>query len=73
MLYWVHESWRAQGHTAVIHRAECGHCKNGTEVSGHETGDQKEKWSGPFRTYKEAEDIAIKTGGRVKRHRCCLL
>ncbi|HVP94343.1 MAG TPA: hypothetical protein VMS89_04135 [Methanoregulaceae archaeon] len=73
MHYWVHEYWRAQGHVAAIHRAGCGHCKNGTGVPLREIEGQKETWHGPFMTFKEAEEAAIATGGRVKRHRCCLL
>ena len=73
MHYWVHESWQAQGHVAAIHRAVCGHCKNGTEFSGGEIEGQKERWHGPFITCKEAEEAAARTGGRIKRHRCCLL
>jgi len=73
MAYWVCETWQIQDHIAHIHKAECGHCKNGEFISSKKSVDYREKWHGPFKTLTEAKNAAQETGGRVKQHRCCLV
>jgi len=74
MVYWVREKWKEKGYMAVIHSAECCHCKNGTEPLPQKERDQEERWHGPFKSIKEAEKYAAnKISDRIKRHRCCLV
>jgi hypothetical protein len=72
MTYYVYENWRAGRHKAVIHRSDCGNCKEGTGQSGYGTREDNGKWHGPFDTLEPAITAAKKTGGFVSCGKCCL-
>ena len=72
MTYYVYENWRAGTHTAVIHKSECGMCKNGTGRSGLGTRPDNGKWHGSFDTLLQATQTAKNTGGQVSLGKCCL-
>lgn len=68
-MFYFYENWRARGHKAVIHRADCGSCNNGRGVT---TGTRPDngRWLGPFKDETDAEVAAQVTDGRVIRHGC---
>lgn len=57
MSYWIYENWRAHGHHAMIHRAECGHCNDGSGQRGGTRPDNG-KWL-------SMDDMTPMTPGRV--------
>jgi len=69
MSYWVYENWRAE-QKAVIHRGNCGHCKDGRGCHDNPLGNSNGRWHGPFYTIEDAERAAQRTGRKVRRHRC---
>ena len=68
-MFWVYENWMIE-HKAVVHRASCGSCKNGTGVSGKGTARNRGAWRGPFKTVTAAEAAARTTGATWRRHSC---
>jgi hypothetical protein len=64
MAFWAYENWRAHGHRARIHRAECGACNDGAGVQGGST-TPKGRWHGPFITVESAIEAATRTGAEV--------
>jgi hypothetical protein len=64
MTYYFYENWRAHGHRAKIHFAECGSCQNGQGQQLH-AGDENGKWHGPYGTVQVAYARAVATGARV--------
>ena len=70
--YHVYENWRAGIHKAVIHKAECGNCKNGFGQSGKGTRTDNGKWLGPFDTLEQTVLIARNTGGKTSYGKCCI-
>jgi len=74
MTYFVYENlWGYEhSHTATIHFANCNHCNNGrgrNDVQNVESSFGK--WHGPFYTFQDTKDAAIKTGWKVKYCRSC--
>lgn len=70
MSYWVYENWRAHGHRATIHCADCGHCNEGLGQSGG-TSAENGRWHGPFASVEHAVTAAIATGGTDRRCGSC--
>jgi len=71
MDYYVYENWQAGPHKARIHISSCRFCNNGKGI--HNTDSEEHgKWHGPFLTYEETLQAAIKTGGEVTEcQNCC--
>jgi len=68
-MIWAYENWRAHGHRATIHRADCGSCNAGVGVhGGGETANGK--WLGPFRTVDEARSAVSKSAMIRECARC---
>lgn len=57
MSYYIYENWVAEK-KAVIHRGECGFCKNGDGAHENPLGERNGKWHGPFDTYQQAKNVA---------------
>jgi hypothetical protein len=68
--FWAYENWRAHGHRATIHRADCGSCNQGAGVHG---GGQTPngKWHGPFRSSDDARS-AVSHGVEVRECTRCM-
>jgi len=69
MAYWVYENWVAEN-KAVIHRASCGHCKDGQGCHILKHLGKNGRWRGRFRTLPDARAAAERTGRPVREHRC---
>ena len=68
--FYVYENWQAHGHTAKIHKAECSFCKYGKGFHG--TDSRKHgQWLGPFVTFADARQAALKTKGTVSVCKFC--
>lgn len=70
-MFWVYENWRARGHGAKIHRAECGFCNNGRGIT---TGTRPDngKWHGSFETFEKAREFAKATCAIVSNCQKCI-
>jgi len=68
--FYVYENWQAGEHKAVIHRASCGHCKDG---QGQKGGTDKAygKWHPPVSSVAAAEALARGTGANVRYCKTC--
>lgn len=44
----------------IIHNGECGHCKEGSGVTGNGTEPSNGEWIGPINTISEAKIVAHK-------------
>lgn len=69
MDYWVYENWTAEN-KAVIHRASCGHCKDGKGCHPKPLGNKNGQWLGPRNSLAAARKEARATGRPVREHRC---
>ena len=65
-MYWVYENWVAEK-KAVIHRADCGHCREGEGSNPNRLGDKNGCWHGPFPDYRTAHDAAVALPDRDAR------
>jgi hypothetical protein len=72
MNYYVYENWQAKN-KAVVHVGPCGYCNEGEGCHRTLRLGKNGKWSGPFRTLKDAEAYATNTRRPVKIHRCVKL
>ncbi len=70
MIYYVYENWQAEGHKARIHKSSCSYCNNGVGIHP-DAGTQHGQWLGPFNTFAEAHDAAVRTGGKVSMCKHC--
>jgi hypothetical protein len=70
MQYYFYENWVANGRQAHIHRADCGNCNYGKGVHGT-VNERNGRWHGPFKTYKESYQAALRTGGKVYNCQHC--
>ncbi|MCK9583235.1 MAG: hypothetical protein M0Q46_06465 [Endomicrobiales bacterium] len=70
MSYYIYENWVAEK-KAVIHKGSCGYCKEGNGCHANPLGNKNGQWSGPYSSFKIAQNKAIETGRPVKTHRCC--
>jgi F-type H+/Na+-transporting ATPase subunit beta len=70
MSFFVYENWVADGHKARIHLGECGFCKDGNGVHPG-SSERNGKWHGPFSSYRQAFDEAVRTGGHVSQCKFC--
>jgi len=70
MNYWVYENWVAE-RKAVIHVADCGHCKDGRGCHPNPHGNANGRWIGPFKSMSQAKLAAKGTGKPVRSHSCC--
>ncbi len=66
MSFYVYENWQAEGHKAIVHRAECPSCNNGRGIHPDASEDNG-CWHGAFGTFQEALTAARRTGARVAR------
>ena len=72
MTYFVYENtWGYEhSHKCTVHKADCHHCNNGHGRIN--TGNPSFGiWHGPFSTFQEAKEGAIKTGWKVNYCRAC--
>ena len=69
--FWVYENWRADGHRATIHTADCSHCKGGVGQSGG-TAATNGRWLGPFDNLASADAAGLRAGADGKRCGHCL-
>lgn len=65
-MYWIYENWRAEK-KAVVHRADCGHCRDGQGSQTNKLGDANGRWHGPFPSYDSAREAAQRLPGREVR------
>lgn len=70
LAFWVYENWKNNGHRARVHNESCIHFK--TNEDGNPKSCIGSKWHGPFENSDEAQNAAIKTGGKVSCCRVCL-
>lgn len=68
--FWVYENWRANGHRATVHRADCGHCNDGIGQQ-RGTNPSNGQWLGPHSTAEDAVTAASATGAEVRRCSAC--
>ncbi len=59
MGYYVYRNWVAE-RKARIHKAECGHCKNGKGCHVNPRGNKNGEWSKRFKSFEDAENDARK-------------
>jgi hypothetical protein len=71
MAYWVYENWRAHGHRATVHEADCSHCRNGEGQRGGTRADNG-KWHGPYNWLEVAERVAESIPGEYRHCQVCL-
>lgn len=71
MNYYVYENWTAEN-KAVIHRADCGFCKDGKGCHNNSLGNKNGQWNGPYQYFNDAVSAAKATGRPVKIHSCVL-
>lgn len=71
MAYYIYRNWVAEK-KARIHKAECGHCKNGKGCHENPRGNKNGEWSKRFKSFKDAENDAKKLykGKRLKLKYC---
>ena len=55
--FYVYLNWQANGDSAKVHLAECGHCNHGQGTHPGSTEDHG-RWIGPFNSVDEAERTA---------------
>lgn len=60
MELYVYENWTAKN-SAKIHHGVCSFCNHGKGFRGT-VSNKHGKWHGPFKTYKEAERLALSLG-----------
>ena len=65
-MYWVYENWVAEK-KAVVHRADCGFCRDGQGSHPNKLGNKNGCWHGPFADYQSAYDAAVNLEDRVVR------
>lgn len=70
MKFYIYENWIAEGHKARIHLAECSFCKDGKGIHPN-ASIRNGKWHGPYSSFKEACDEAVKTGGNISNCKFC--
>ena len=70
MAYWTYENWRAKGHRATVHRADCGHCNEGQGTGRGEEG-RNGRWHGPFATGAGAARAGTESGAAVSSCGSC--
>jgi len=61
MSFYVYENWQAEGHKAIVHRAQCSYCNNGRGIHPG-ASDRHGRWHGPFDSVQEALAAARRTG-----------
>jgi hypothetical protein len=70
MTYYVYENWRAHGHTARVHRSDCGMCKEGRGIH-NAAGQENGCWHGPFSSLEDAVHAGRTRGAEVTYCRIC--
>lgn len=68
MEFWIYQN-HLHGYVKV-HRADCGHCRNGRGSHGTHSKRYGE-WVGAFGSQKEACAAAARTGKELRPSRCC--
>jgi hypothetical protein len=63
-MFYFYENWIAHGLTIRIHRGACSFCKDGKGAHGT-SNERHGRWHGPFHTYSEAHQMAVKIGKEV--------
>jgi|GEM_PF-1411855 len=61
--YYIYENWVAEK-KAVIHRSNCGNCNYGQGKGTNIHGEKNGKWHGPFKTYDETKNCALRLDDR---------
>ena len=71
MQYYIYRNWVAEK-KAMIHRADCGHCKDGKGCHRHLKGNKNGEWSGPFHKLIDAvREASKKYEGRTLKSKKC--
>ena len=71
MSYYIYRNWVAEK-KAVIHRGDCGYCKDGKGCHRHLRGNDNGEWSGPYGKLSTAEKQAsMKYKTRTLKSRKC--
>ena len=69
-MYYIYENWQAGPHKAVLHRAQCGFCRNGHGLAGG-SDPRHGKWHGPFVALADGREAQKKLRVEVlKQCRC---
>ena len=65
MTYWIYESWSLN--KAIVHKADCDFCQNGSNRQGETRGRANGNWLGPFGDGGKAMEKARATNRGVIR------
>ena len=65
MTYHFYENWTVRPQKAKIHFSDCSFSNYGTGTDKPKDDGKNGTWHGPFATFQDAYDAALRTGKKV--------
>jgi hypothetical protein len=75
MTFWIYKNTKNtinRKPRTIIHIGVCGHCKEGSGVTGNGTEPNNGEWIGPYNKISEAEERALKISSEYRKCDKCL-
>ena len=71
MTYHVYENWTVRPKKARIHFSNCRYCNDGKGTNKPKKEGRNGRWLGPFDTFQEAQEAALRTGNKPSECKHC--